>query len=220
MTASARFALSTKLAALSPVVSAKPSRCIVRLSSAFIHVATPSSAPRALTSSSAEPVLNATVTPASRHSLPAAVWVVTALSLGFRPRAPHAVPAPTSRPSDPTIQPIVSHLHGFFPPHETNLGPFASDGNRMRGNPTLRSARCAPRRSSRNADLRPNCASIRDLAGSTRVRRQGMTVPWQQLFSGARSSGWLLDSGARSLDGRAPQIPLPEPVGCIATAAA
>jgi hypothetical protein len=32
-----------------------------------------------------------------------------------------------------------------------------------------------------------------------------MTVPWLQLFSGARSSGWLLDDGG-FLDGEAPPI--------------
>ena len=32
-----------------------------------------------------------------------------------------------------------------------------------------------------------------------------MPVPWMQLFSDARSSGWLLDNG-RFVDGRAPQI--------------
>ena len=112
MTASARFALSTRFAALSPVVSAKPSRCIVRLSSAFIQVATPSSAPRAFMSSSAEPVLNATVTPASRHSLPPAdglldvVTLLVSVVVSVVVSSPHAVPAPTSRPSDPTIQPI------------------------------------------------------------------------------------------------------------------
>jgi len=99
------------LAALSPVVSAKPSRCIVRLSSAFIQVATPSSAPRAFKSSSAEPVLNATVTPASRHSFPPAdgldvVTLVVSVVVSVVVSSAHAVPAPTSRPSDPTIHPI------------------------------------------------------------------------------------------------------------------